>query len=528
MSTIFSERHTKSTQIKSPDLIKPLNEFSEENSKKMCDLLCKLAEVKGGLKSAVDLAMDFITKDHQDLSLMKWALEIYLIHCKEAQMLGVTIPELKDQAEFFDLVPKRIPLSNPITPDNMKDVEILAYFREDYDLNEHHYRWHRVYPYGGILDETGKQIRTIERQGEMFLFMHSQMIARYNTELISWGLDMVHPWGYDDVLSNGYIPVPTLQNSENENYGARRPFRRWYEIGSSNVDKKTMKEWRNNIFKAIDEGTFKTKKNDSKGEIELTKDTAMNLVGLVVESLATEVQEVNEGEFIDRDLYGSIHNVGHDRFAELSDGNKGVMISTKTAIRDPCFWIWHRHVDDFRRVIVNKYTHSLDEYIPKAKIKSLKIIPRENSNTPEGGIATFLGPPLLHLKEVNAKLDHEPYKWELVIKSTRSPPPSKEEPQTLTIRIFIAPKMLIQDQFSWIEMDKFTCMLTEKKHLITRKDTESSVARKTPEEGEPLNAYCSCGWPQSMMLPVGTPEGMPFVAFAMLTDDELDEASTIR
>ena len=52
----------------------------------------------------------------------------------------------------------------------------------------------------------------------------------------------------------------------------------------------------------------------------------------------------------------------------------------------------------------------------------------------------------------------------------------------------------------------------------TRLDTESSVARK---EGEELSPQCRCGWPQNMMLPLGTPEGMEFVAFAMLTKGQL-------
>lgn len=261
----------------------------------------------------------------------------------------------------------------------------------------------------------------------------------------------------------------------------------------------------------------------------------MNWVGVVVEAEDHDLQEVEpgSGEYINRDLYGSLHNFGHDKFAEigykedpLKSNPLGVMSSNVGSPRDPCFWLWHRHLDDFRLAIMKKYTHSLDEYAPEVKIIEVKILPKDPaSTTPVGGISTFLGPPNLDLNEVNAKIDHEPYKWEVVVESIRNPPPSEENPLTFTVRIFIAPKSLIQDQRAWIEMDKFTHTLTKLSDTLIRLDTESSVARKTPKPGENLGSRCLCGWPQNMMVPNGTPKGIEYVAFAMLTDDHLSEVT---
>ena len=186
--------------------------------------------------------------------------------------------------------------------------------------------------------------------------------------------------------------------------------------------------------------------------------------------------------------------------------------------------IWHRHIDDFRLAIIKKYEHSIDEYKPEAKINKLKILPQDpNSKTPAGGITTILGPPQLDLDESTAKIDHEPYKWEIEVESTQTAPPTKSNPQCFTVRLFIVPRDFIRDERSWIEMDKFTYSLTKKTATIVRLDTETSVARKTPKPGQDVSSQCLCGWPQNMMLPAGRPDGMVYIALAMLTNDKLEE-----
>lgn len=55
------------------------------------------------------------------------------------------------------------------------DVEHrVAYFREDIGVNLHHRHWHEVYPFMGM-----KEIVYKDRRGELFYYMHQQMLARY-------------------------------------------------------------------------------------------------------------------------------------------------------------------------------------------------------------------------------------------------------------------------------------------------------------------------------------------------------------
>lgn len=51
----------------------------------------------------------------------------------------------------------------------------LAYFREDFGINAHHWYWHVVSPSNWNEEFTGKMK---DRKGELFYYMHQQMCAR--------------------------------------------------------------------------------------------------------------------------------------------------------------------------------------------------------------------------------------------------------------------------------------------------------------------------------------------------------------
>ena len=469
--------------------------------------------------------------------LVKMALGIFLTHSKEAQSLGVVVPSLKDHYEFAgNPIKEAIPRTNPTTAGNLKGMQTLAYWREDYGINEHHYNWHLVYPWQGIpvVSKPAKVQRTIDRQGELFFYMHTQMLARYDAERLSWNIELTDPWSYDELVGPGYTPPPALRDL----HGARPPLRGWHEgqtpyipKGQAPPTKDTLIRNRNNINKAIIDGFFYTKKGNGKQGKFYFKDDPMNWVGIVVEAEAHQLLEVRPGsnEFIDESLYGSLHNLGHEKFSEIgyqtygSGKNRwGIMGSVPNAARDPVFWIWHLHVDGFRQSVVKKYKqHPLKESAPPhVRLTEVQILPQdEHSATPDGGITTYLTAPELDKHEVNAKLDHEPYK--LVVKVETIGDIEKFKP--FTVRIFIVPKLLMGDQRHYIEMDKFSYTLTKKTATITRLDVQSSVARKQSDPSKLQGPRSLCGWPQNMMLPSGTEQGMDYVIFAMLTDDSLSE-----
>ncbi|RZF45152.1 hypothetical protein LSTR_LSTR016475 [Laodelphax striatellus] len=77
--------------------------------------------------------------------------------------------------EDIEAEPIEVPLD--YTASDLDHEHRVAYFREDLGINLHHWHWHLVYPFLGPRRVVAK-----DRRGEIFYFMHQQIIARYNFE----------------------------------------------------------------------------------------------------------------------------------------------------------------------------------------------------------------------------------------------------------------------------------------------------------------------------------------------------------
>ncbi|KAH6853835.1 hypothetical protein B0I37DRAFT_16706 [Chaetomium sp. MPI-CAGE-AT-0009] len=486
-----------------------------------------------------------LLKDGENPDVLRHALGIYLTHSTDAQRRHIMVPTLKDhalmrmQAMVRPSNDTHVEAGEVTTPDTLQGPGILSYWREDYDYNDHHIHWHMVFPGTGIV-VGGKNVKVIDRQGELFLYMHSQMVARYETEGICWGLPLVRPWNqYDDVLESGYAPVPGLA----EFYGSYPAYSSWFATKNPNipdtkdapVPRAMLEKWRDNIYQAIKDGYFLTKKPDgASGKVMLDEDNCANLVGVVIEAESAALQILPDGSSLDSEAYGNLHNFGHDKFAEMGYHNYltktnpySLMISNFGSPRDAAFWPWHKHIQYFGRLAAARFPQDVTSHKADVSLSNLTIQARTPTPGRAGGITTVMGPPAVNLLESRAKLDHEPYQWSVDIKSTWKVSPSAGKPQRITLRMFIAAKELMEDYHNWIEMDKVSVSLTSASatHLV-RLDTDSSVSRKMGKYSELdpqwRSSWCRCGWPQNMMLPVGKVEGMEFVAFCMATDDTVD------
>lgn len=533
----------------------PYHSMKPGHADRMNEVLKQLcaagAEVEEGILKAKALL-----KGGESPDLMRHALGIYLTHSANAQSRGIVIPPLKSHAMFLQqrttamavaATPPNAQTITPgevVTPDTFQGPALLSYWREDYDYNDHHVHWHMVFPGTGVVVD-GVNVKVIDRQGELFLYMHSQMVARYETEGLCWNLPLVRPWNmYDDVLESGYVPVPGLIDF----YGGYAPYSSWFATKNPNipdtkdqpVPRALLETWRDNIYEGIKEGYFWTKnKAGESRKLLLTEDNCADLVGVVIEAESAALQIQPDGSWLDSDKYGNLHNFGHDKFAELGYHNflsktnpYGLMISNFGSPRDAAFWPWHKHIQYFGRLAAAKFPQDITAHQGAVTLSNL-VLSAQDDQAPhysENGINTVMGPPAVNLLESRAKLNHAPYQWSVQVMSTRNdPPPSVEAPQTITLRLFIAAKELMENYHNWIEMDKVTLTLTSGATITkVRLDTDSTVARKMANYSE-LDAqwatsWCRCGWPQNMMLPVGKVDGMEFVAFCMATDDALDTA----
>jgi tyrosinase len=389
----------------------------------------------------------------------------------------------------------------------------LDYFREDTAVNDHHGKWHVVYPAGGHPDPANpNQFVTKDRQGELFWYMHQQMLARYDTERRAFGLARVLPIeNYRNQLAEGYIA--NLQEFSDRRANAVLHDLPTYTVAQHETS-------RDRLVAAGKAG--KLQQNGAQVNIN------PSLLGDSIEANA---------DTADRAFYGNLHNMGHVLISDLRDPNgafpdqRGVMISTATAVRDPIFFRWHKHVDNLFVVWQSKLpANDFTTDAPPVRLRkqldgsngadqSPDIIFCRATALPNWGKPDFDGQKLgedtfggghwdrptsefpaatdelgTFMKEEQVPmpdgstvkkpfLDHDEFVYYLRLENV------SDQQQRVTVRVFIA--------------------LTE-------------LAKPPRPPGAVDMNYCDCGWHLHVYLPRGTENGMDFVAFVMLTDFEQD------
>jgi hypothetical protein len=218
-----------------------------------------------------------------------------------------------------------------------------------------------------------------------------------------------------------------------------------------------------------------------------------------------------------RNTYGDLHNMGHVHFAYYDNQPPpGVMISTATAVRDPIFWRWHKHVDSFFRDWQETQAPYDFSDSPPVRIRNAEA---------EGTIAST--DIILCLKDgLPAEFDGEKLGSDAFGYS--------DDPEHNSWDKDFASATVTLPTGEIIEMDKFLYRLDgSERAIISRRADLSSVIRKpalkpedfTPGTEEPSpktgqQSWCDCGWPYTLLLPRGTREGMRFRLFVMFSEGD--------
>nr|CAC44751.1 hemocyanin subunit 3 [Cupiennius salei] len=472
--------------------------------------------------------------------LFVYVLSVAVVHRDDCR--GITLPPIQEvfpdrfvPAETINLAIKE----SKNHPDIDIEVEIqqtgnimepeykLAYFREDIATNAHHWYWHVVYPANWDEGLTGK---VKDRKGELFYYMHQQMCARYDCERLSNGLNRMIPFHNFEEKLEGY--APHLTSLVSGLHYASRP------TGFSlrdlpDVDVQDMERWRERILEAID---LQHVHAADGSELALDEANGANILGTLIEASSSSPNKA---------FYGSLHNWGHVMMARMHDPdgrfqeNPGVMSDTSTSLRDPIFYRWHRFVDN----IFQQYKATLHQYTKEQlSFAGIKILSTQVNAKQANVVTTYLKEDRLDLShginfgtghKVYVKyhhLEHEPFS--LIINVENNTGAAKHA----TLRVFLGPKYdelgnrLAPDEQRrlMIELDKFHKELAPGKNVINRNAAESNVTLShtytfdelRSGEGGPADAneYCSCGWPEHMLLPKGTHKGMEYELFVMATD----------
>lgn len=323
------------------------------------DLADKAVSVNESIKAVLKLYRELQQAENPEL--LNHALLVFIAHHPAGRLLPVPSILIRDPGKIVPSEPMNATVNTLAGASKLKtamavdDVDsketLLNWFREDPLANEHHQHWHVVYPAfglrGGIKD----------RQGELFLYMHQQMLARYDAERIATGLSRVRAHSdYSKPIEYGYNPGAILSNSAEINitpfftvthFTPRTPGPMFKNFDVETAKKKLEKF--NALKEKFDEAVKNGRLKKGNKQIVITP----HLLGSTLEPTLDATDE----EFYETTvpIQFGLHGTGHlivafsenPNIPDVDRTDMGVMGDPATAIRDPFFWEWHKHIDDF-------------------------------------------------------------------------------------------------------------------------------------------------------------------------------------
>jgi tyrosinase len=548
----------------------PFSPFIRAHARRAAEVATQLFQVADdqGIEKAVEAA-ERAAQTESSRGLVKRAVKTFVTHHPQARR-ELTLPSVEavegeDVAAGEQPSPPNLP-EEPLPPGEVDTATIpsltlpaeerqLDWYREDPFANDHHAHWHDVWDTDGIEEHNG-QLITQPRQGELFLYMHQQMLARYDTERRIAGLGQTAPF------------EPAYAQSIVEGYGAPRYVTRpagvafrdisigpGVAIGPSDLNDRYIM-----VDEALDDGRLDVPSPDL-GPLD------ENQLGAAIEPSDLYIDPQSDLDLAEAGGYQNLHGLGHVLTAQSADPQQGdrwwgVMAYVETAIRDPFFYRWHRHIDDQSARLQNGLDPTdLAEHAADASFRGSGDVLLAFSDGVDNGdfdafarsrlggeqfddpdqLATDALTTRFRLSRVTAPippsqvgpgqetywtthLTHRPFGLFLRVEAAAA--------QHATVRVFLAHADLAGDRRMWIELDKFDRELDEGVNVFGRPDALSSVIKRkgvdAPGATPPGNgdAWCDCGWPYTLLLPSGasSPSGSEFKLAVVLTDWTSDNA----
>ncbi|CAG8747321.1 23728_t:CDS:2, partial [Cetraspora pellucida] len=526
--------------------------------------------------SSLQAALDQAVEDckTKDVELVHYSIMTFISHYPEARKQGLRVPSLAARH------PNLFAQCGTATGDE----KLLDYWREDPNMNEHHEHWHILYanvPMPNPDPTKSNETYMKDRFGELFVYMHRQMNARYIAERLSVGLNVTKPLeDFNEVIPEGYTPskhlkTQTTDGSAGKDYAAR-PVGKTMSMGDNTSPGSDFTVAKVTKVRELIKKSIETASPHSSGYF--LDENGKQIEPIVADKLGLAIESGLKGKFDNLSMYTPFHTSGH---VILGTTSNGVMGDVRVACRDPIFWRWHRHVDQIYKRYQEKLGPNKFDDCPPVKISSADI---------SLAFKEDIGKDIKELKQlVDPTQDETVMKWgqtnfgahsttELHTKMAKRMFTYAEDDQssqeiqfifpkewyyffrventsnqniTVTFRVFIAPEQRCNEFNDWIEMDKFKQALPAKSKIVVARDCDrSSVVRQPPQKtintlddtdiarqdaskynkrAQEVSAdrldenYCDCGWPFPLLLPRGTREGMKFKLFVFISNWELDK-----
>ena len=417
----------------------------------------------------------------------------------------------------------------------------LTYFTEDIGLNSYYYYLHTDYPFWMNGDDFGLNK---DRRGELFLYEHQQILARYYLERLSNNMGHIPEFSWSKPIATGYYP--SLQFFNGRHFQVRG--NNYDMSGSASIE--NVKEYERRIRDLIDFGTMTTADNKI---IDLKKPESVDVLGNLIQCNADSVDNkyYSEGETFARFALSASHAAVGDYGATY-----GVLENFETSLRDPLFYQYYKHIIGYYW----KFNAKLEPYpyeqllYPGVKIESVKIdklqtyfdkfdiditntmgVPQEQYVEGTEDYPDVENKPDKYIvKARSVRLNHKPFSFTLNVLS--------EVSRKAVVRVFIGPKYdeygnlytINDNRENFVKLDVFLYDLKTGKNVITRKSSDFSgyvqdqttyyelykdvmKAMKGESKWTMDMKQAHCGFPDRLMLPKGTKGGMTYQFYFVVT-----------
>lgn len=537
----------------------PFSPFERDDiieAQQLADELSAVAAASSG-EAAGHAVMDAVERalGRRRPALVQHAFKIFASRTPEVAVRVPTFREIASRRES-QAAPERGFAAGAEEAEEPSPEPDMDYFRHDIDLSDHHDHWHVIYP-GGVDGDS-------PIHGELFVYMHEQMLARYDTDRHAVGLEPVKPYaatfdGYaNDPVPSTPVPYWVRQVFTDPPFSPRPdgflPAQVW--AGSSTLRNQQA------AFERV-----------ARAEYASAEQLGADIEGITAR--ASDPRPAN------------LHNQGHVLLGYADPAAQppvpAVMISTATAMTDPVFYRWHRRVDDvafawqeaqpantlglsasnaalrMRKTLAGAGAVDGGAQSPDLIVVPWKTAGANGADYKAYGSAAFgsdaawgrdpgeLGADYVlrtrlvfdgTTRERKLALDDH-FVYYLRVENTDA-----RNARKVMFRVFLVAEELFGDdpqaRRRMIEMDKFTATIDAgTRTVVARPSWHSTVIRRKSvgDAGAPAivneddhafvpgeeNAWCDCGLPYRLLLPRGMPgDGMPFRLVVVLTDGEDD------
>ncbi|XP_035914531.1 hexamerin-1.1 [Anopheles stephensi] len=408
---------------------------------------------------------------------------------------------------------------------NFYTEEYLNYYTEDIGLNSYYYYFMMDYPFflGG--DKFGLMK---DRRGELYWYMHQQLLARYNLERMSNYMGTVKPLVWRFPLKTGYFSLLSYFNgvpfkSRDYNYMITDEF--YYKLDWIN-------SWEMKIRKIIEDGFYIM---EDGSRIDLRLPESIDFFGNLLNSNVDGVDASYMGYI---EVFSRLLLSGNDYNAYKVWPS--ALMQFETSLRDPVFYqLYERFIDlyyyfkrflpsytydelNFNGVIIKDVTFDkLVTYFDYFDSDVSNVLPMPSTDK-YFDFAVFAR---------QRRLNHKPFSYTMNVMS--------EYTGKAIIRMFLGPKF---DRFFdlqyykkyFFELDQYMVDFTSGKNTFVRnsRDFYWSVKDRTMytdlykkimlgyngQEKFTLDmSEAHCGFPDRLILPKGWTSGMPMQFYFIIT-----------